>query len=113
ERFALFHPAGSLGQQLRTVQETMRPLNLIRVAVQSETIRSVFHQVNPGGRRTGAVILVDHTGRLAGLFTDSDLARLFSQHAQPPLDEPIANVMTRSPTTIDEQAPLTDAVEIL
>ncbi len=51
------------------------------------------------GRRTGAVMLVDDEGRLAGLFTDSDLARLLEQRDDTALDEPIARRMTVNPTT--------------
>ena len=42
------------------------------------------------GRRTGAVMLVDDDGRLCGLFTDSDLARLIEQRRDDALDRPIA-----------------------
>lgn len=112
-QFARFHPGGNLGRQLRTVRETMRGLDRLRVARESDTIRDVFRNVNAGGRRTGAVILVADDGTLAGLFTDSDLARLFSRYEQPPLDAPIADVMTRSPTTIPPEALLVEAVDLL
>jgi len=111
--FAMFHPGGSLGQQLKTVQETMRGLDQVRIAGEHESIREIFSRVNGSGRRTGAVMLVDDQNRLSGLFTDSDLARLFSQYEQPPLDNPIAEVMTRSPVTTTPHALLTEVVELL
>jgi Mg/Co/Ni transporter MgtE len=58
-------------------------------------------------------MLVDAAGRLAGLFTDSDLARLIEQRNHAALDQPIANVMAKSPTTVPAGARLTVAVEIL
>lgn len=111
--FAVFHPGGSLGQQLRTVQESMRCLDRVRLARESQSIRQVFSQVDGLARRTGAVMLVDERGRLSGIFTDSDLARLFSRHQHPPLDAPIGSVMTRSPVTISPEAMLMDAVELM
>ena len=42
------------------------------------------------GRRTGATMLVA-AGRLSGIFTDSDLARLFEQRRDENLDGPIAS----------------------
>ena len=45
----------------------------------TDTVRDVFARARHSGRRTGAVMLVDADGRLAGLFTDSDLARLFER----------------------------------
>ncbi len=113
EDFARFHPAGSLGRKLAPVHEAMRKGNELRIAPATETIRTVFAQVRHRGRRTGAIMLVDAAGRLAGLFTDSDLARLFEERADAALDAPIANVMTRHPAVIGPATRMTDAVEIL
>jgi len=113
QQFARFHPGGSLGQQLRTVREAMRGLDQLRIAEETDSIREVFSRVNDSGRRTGAVMLVDEAGRLSGLFTDSDLAKLFTQYQNPPLDLPIAEVMTRAPITISPEAHLNEIVELL
>ena len=45
-------------------------------------------------------MLTDADGRLTGLFTDSDLARLFERRDEAALDRPIAEVMVASPTTV-------------
>ena len=58
-------------------------------------------------------MLVDDSGLLRGLFTDSDLARLLEQHREAQLDQPIDEVMTKSPLTIGADALLQDAVEVL
>ena len=58
-------------------------------------------------------MLVDDAGCLRGLFTDSDLARLLEQHREGQLDRPICEVMTKSPLTIDGDALLQQAVEML
>ena len=113
EDFARFHPAGSLGRKLAPVHEAMRKGDELRIAPATETVRTVFAQVRHRGRRTGAIMLVDGAGRLAGLFTDSDLARLFEERADAALDAPIANVMTRHPAVIGPATRMTDAVEIL
>lgn len=111
--FARFHPAGSLGRKLAPVEETMRRGSELRIAPAAETVRTVFAQVRHRGRRTGAIMLVDAEGRLAGLFTDSDLARLFEERADAALDAPIANVMTRHPVVVGPQTRMTEAVDIL
>lgn len=113
EQFAVFHPGGSLGQQLRTVRETMRGLDQIRIAPETATIRDVFRKVNSCGRRTGAVILTGTGGELSGLFTDSDLARLFTQFTNPPLDDPVSTVMTRLPQVISPDVLLRDAIWLM
>jgi arabinose-5-phosphate isomerase len=113
QQFAVLHPGGSLGRRLRTVREVMRSGQQLRIAAQSATIREVFSSPSCGGRRTGAVILIDDDGCLSGLFTDSDLARLLEQHREGQLDRPIGEAMTKSPLTIDADSLLHDAVEVL
>ena len=97
EEFAKFHPAGSLGRKLATVAEYMRHGAELRIAPAADTVREVFAKVRHTGRRTGAIMLVDADGRLAGLFTDSDLARLFESRRDAALDAPIETVMTTKP----------------
>ena len=91
----------------------MRKGDALRVAAETKTIREVFTQLCRPGRRTGAVILVDELGRLSGLFTDSDLAKLLERHCDEKLDRPIGESMACRPMTIGPGAPLADAIEIL
>jgi arabinose-5-phosphate isomerase len=58
-------------------------------------------------------MLTDADGRLSGLFTDSDLARLFEQRKDGALDRPIAEVMTQKPITLRQGGRVADAVEIM
>jgi arabinose-5-phosphate isomerase len=111
--FARFHPAGSLGRKLLEVEAVMRRGSDLRIAAASATVRQVFAQVRRRGRRTGAVILIDEEGRLSGLFTDSDLARLFEQRRDDVFDGPISEVMTRSPLTVPQGSLVADAVDLL
>jgi arabinose-5-phosphate isomerase len=98
---------------LSKVEERMRPLEQCRTADETHTVREVFAQERRPGRRTGAIILTDDAGRLSGLFTDSDLARLFETRRDVDFDRPIAEVMTRRPTTIVVGSMLADAVAIM
>jgi arabinose-5-phosphate isomerase len=95
--FARFHPAGNLGLKLSKVEQHMRPLAQCRVAPQEESVRQVLVRVSVPGRRTGATMLVDAEGQLTGIFTDSDLARLFEHRRDDALDAPIRGVMTADP----------------
>jgi arabinose-5-phosphate isomerase len=111
--FARFHPAGSLGRQLMRVEEAMRPLSECRSARDTLSVRQVLAGHRQRGRRSGAILLIDDLGRLAGLFTDSDLARLFENHRDAALDRPIQEVMTRAPCTVPAGSMLPDALAIL
>jgi arabinose-5-phosphate isomerase len=113
EDFARFHPAGNLGRKLLRVEEAMRHGDELRQAPEEETVREVFSRVRQQGRRTGAVLLLDGEGRLGGLFTDSDLARLIESRREAALDRPIREVMTRKPFTIAVGARVPEAIELM
>lgn len=113
EDFARFHPAGSLGQKLSKVEHHMRPLEQCRVAPQEESIRQMLVRVSVPGRRTGATMLVDEQGLLAGIFTDSDLARLFERRRDGELDGPVRNVMTVNPLKVVKGSLMAEAVTLM
>jgi arabinose-5-phosphate isomerase len=113
DEFARYHPAGSLGFKLSTAEEHMRRGAELRVAKASDTVRDVFARARHTGRRTGAVMLVDDDGKLAGLFTDSDLARLFERRADDRFDQPVSTVMTKTPRTIHHTARMEEAVALM
>jgi arabinose-5-phosphate isomerase len=113
EDFARYHPAGSLGRKLLKVEAVMRQGSELRIASDAETVRNVFASARRQGRRTGAVMLLDELGRLSGLFTDSDLARLVESRRDDALDRPIAEVMTHQPRTLAIGARVGEALELL
>ncbi len=112
-QFAAFHPGGSLGRRLASVKDVMRPVEQVRIAFETATIREVFVSLSRPGRRTGAVMLVDEHGKLSGLFTDSDLARLLEQRRDDQFDRPISEVMTVRPLTVGPGAILEEALQLL
>lgn len=113
EDFAKFHPAGSLGRKLAGVDTFMRFGDELRIAAASDSVRSVFAKARHEGRRSGAIMLVEADGSLAGLFTDSDLARLFERNDDAAFNGPISAVMTRTPITIRPTAKVAEAIEMM
>lgn len=113
EDFARYHPAGSLGRKLLKVDAVMRRGADVRIAKTSDSVRDVFAKDRGRGRRTGAVMLIDESGCLRGIFTDSDLARLFETRRDDSLDKPIAEVMTPDPMVVHAGSRVMDAVEII
>lgn len=111
--FARFHPGGSLGQKLATVDQIMRPIDACRLADQHTTIRAAMIGGSRTSRRTGAIMLTGDDGRLAGIFTDSDLARLLERRDEAALDQPIATRMTTRPVTIPSGTMLREALAIM
>jgi arabinose-5-phosphate isomerase len=113
EDFARFHPAGALGRRLSKVDHHLRPLEQCRIAPEDCTVREAFVSLSMPGRRTGAIMLVDGQGRLTGVFTDSDLARLLERRREHELDGPIRAVMTANPVSVPLGALMLEAVALM
>lgn len=95
EDFAALHPGGSLGRKLSLrVQDVM--VQEVRSLTPSATMREAV--VTLAAER-GLAIVADG-GRLQGVITTGDLARL-AQRTPDFLQMPVAEVMTRSPKTAD------------
>jgi arabinose-5-phosphate isomerase len=91
----------------------MRRLAQCRVSDDDLSLRNVLAAPSPAGRRSGAILLLDAEGRLSGIFTDSDLARLFESRRDAALDEPIRHVMTARPITVPAGSMVSDAMAIM
>jgi len=113
EDFARYHPAGNLGRKLTRVEDVMRTGRDVRTAAPGETVRQAIVRLAGPRRRSGAVLVRDDRGVLLGIFTDSDLARLFEKRREDGLDRPIAEVMTANPLRAEVGAMLGDAVELM
>jgi arabinose-5-phosphate isomerase len=112
EDFARYHPGGALGRKLCRVEEVMRGLHECRISLDTLPVRDAIAGTTPD-RRSGAVMLVDATHQLTGIFTDSDLVKLLQRRQEDSLDRPIHEVMTRTPICIHSGRPLSEAVSLL
>lgn len=76
EDYVRFHPGGSLGSRLMTVEQSMmfKPGEKLPLAAVSDTIGQMLEKTK-NVKRHGAVMVVDEDGRLAGIITDADLRR--------------------------------------
>ncbi len=102
--FAKFHPGGSLGRQLLTVNEAMRSDDLPMVSPDDSVADSLI-TISQG--RLG-LVLVMKNDRLIGLVTDGDLRRAMQQHPNL-LTMAVSEIMTDNPVTIPESTLLVDA----
>ena len=96
--FARFHPGGSLGRSLLLkVDQIMRPISQMALIPLDCTVRESLHFMAKA--RSGAAVVVDADGALAGIFTHGDFGRHFQ--ADPELlEKKAADYMTRNPVSI-------------
>jgi arabinose-5-phosphate isomerase len=95
EDYVRFHPGGSLGTRLMTVEQSMmfRPGEKLPLVNLGQTIRQMLDTTSDV-KRHGAVMVVDERGRLAGIITDADLRRLLTRQGAAGFDLKVGDVMT-------------------
>jgi arabinose-5-phosphate isomerase len=98
EDFAQFHPGGSIGRQLLLrAGEIMRPADQLVILGMEATVQHALELW--GTRRSGAVLVIDEAGRLAGIFTHGDFIRSLLRN--PRIAETrLVDVMTPRPITV-------------
>ena len=113
EDYVRFHPGGSLGAKLMTVEQSMmfRPGEKLPVAIAAATVRRMLDETSDV-KRHGAVMVVDEQGRLAGIITDADLRRLLTRQGPVVLDLKVADVMTANCKRIRADALASEATAI-
>lgn len=107
------HPGGLLGVGLRPITEVLRFRvgENLPVVKDDVTVGEALKEA-PTGRRTGAIVIVDDNGRLAGIFTDADLRRLVCDNPNA-MNEKIRAVMTKSPKHLSADDLVRDAVQMM
>jgi arabinose-5-phosphate isomerase len=113
EDYALFHPAGALGRKLMRVKEVMRKGEQLPIASSGSTLMEVVLVMNRTPGRPGAALVVDAAGKLAGIFTHGDLARLLERGSKLDMRVPIDEFIGRNPKTIDEDRLVEEAQRLI
>jgi len=113
EDYVRFHPGGSLGAALMTVEQSMmfRPGEKLPVVSAADTVRQMLDETSDV-KRHGAVMVVDDQGRLAGILTDADLRRLLTRQGPGVLDLKVGDVMTANCKRIRADALASEATAI-
>ena len=113
--FALYHPAGNLGRKLIKVSEAMtfKVGENLPVASDQLSVGDVLRQVSKIKRRSGAVILVDSSEKISGIFSDGDLRRLITENDGGVLRRPVSEVMTRDPKRVRGDQLASEAMAVM
>lgn len=95
EDYVRFHPGGSLGAKLMTVEQSMmfKPGERLPIVEITDTIKQLLEKTGDV-KRHGAVMVVGKDGRLAGIITDADLRRLLAKHGSEAFEFKARDVMT-------------------
>ncbi len=97
EDFADLHPAGSLGNRLRRVEQLMHTGDDVPAVQPATPMPEVIYEMSRKG--LGMTSVVDEAGKILGILSDGDLRRLL-QRRKDVLELTAAECMTRNPVTV-------------
>ena len=111
EDFAQLHPGGHLGRVLLTrVSDAMRQKDQLALVEPETEVQEALRLMTK--HRTGAAVVVEADGRLAGIFTHGDFVRAF-QKGGALAEVPVEKHMTRDPVSIAGHKLATEALRLL
>jgi len=111
EKFAFFHPGGSLGRRLLKVNDLMRTGAECPVIDENDFIRSAIEKITSA--RAGAAAVVSRQKKLTGIFTDGDLRRYLMRENVNPKKDRVADFMTQEPRTSSPSDLVEESVGIM
>jgi len=111
EKFAFFHPGGSLGKKLLRVEDLMRRGKGHPVVRDNTKVKEALVRITKA--RAGSCSVINKAGKLVGIFTDGDLRRQLRDNPQTFTKRMLKEVMTVNPCTIVVGKLAAEAVHLL
>jgi arabinose-5-phosphate isomerase len=112
EDFAFFHPGGSIGKKLLiTVRDLMHSGdNIPKVFLDTPMSKAVIEM---SSKRLGHTIVLDDSGRVAGIIADGDVRRGLEKWGGRLFELSAKEVMSRTPKTVHEEELAAKALSIM
>lgn len=110
EDFAKYHPGGSLGKQLYLKVEDVISNNQLPLVNPKTSLKDVILEIS--SKRLGATAVVDENNNLLGIVTDGDLRRMLQKESNIGSIK-AADIMTRTPKTIDKSEFAVKALQVM
>ncbi len=111
EDFLLFHPSGKLGKGLTyKVKDLMLTDDRLPLVGEDMIFTDVVEKISE--YKLGMAMILDDSGKLAGVLTDGDIRRtLLKYQSTPPVN--ITEVMTKNPKTIGKDEYAASALNLM
>jgi len=108
--FAKFHPGGSLGKRLLSRVEDFMFSTDLPIVKPTDKVSDTIIEISRA--KQGFAIVIDQ-GCLVGVVTDGDVRRAMQNYQERFFSLSVNEIMSRHPKTINSQARLSDASEIM
>ena len=108
--FKKFHPAGSLGKRLQTVEDLMVTKSKIPFINEQKSLEEGIKIIN--SKKLGLLVAVNKKNNATGIFTDGDLKRAIKKKVNISNNK-IKNFMTKDPIKIEKNSLAAKALNIM
>jgi len=108
--FKKYHPAGNLGNKLRTASDVMLINDKIPFVDENETMKNALITLNK--KKLGFLVLINKMGYTSGVFTDGDLKRLLQKKKN--IDNlKIKKFMSKKPFSVEENTLTSEVLALM
>jgi len=108
--FKKYHPAGNLGNKLRTASDVMLINNKIPFVDENEIMKNALITLNK--KKLGFLVLLNKMGYTSGVFTDGDLKRLLQKKKN--IDNlKIKKFMSKKPFNVEENTLASEVLALM
>lgn len=111
EDFAQFHPGGSLGKRLLSRVRDFMMSDELPIVHPDDLLSDAIITMTHG--KKGQVVALDDNQRVVGIITDGDLRRAMQKYGQDVFLRKVADVMTKTPKTINQSTHLSVAADMM
>ena len=108
--FKKFHPSGSLGAKLKTVEDLMLTKDRIPFINENATMKEALNTITK--KKLGFLIAKNNKGNTTGIITDGTVRRT-SQRAKDLHNLPVKKVMTLNPISVDKESLAEKALSLM
>tara|TARA_B100001989_G_C24514467_1_gene452325 strand:- start:522 stop:1493 length:972 start_codon:yes stop_codon:yes gene_type:complete len=109
--FKKFHPSGSLGKKLKTVEDLMIIKNKIPFINENSSLKKTIKIIN--SKKLGVVVIRNKKKETTGIFTDGDIKRTLQKKNMAINDLIIKSIMTKNPISISKNELAAKAIEVM
>jgi arabinose-5-phosphate isomerase len=108
--FKKYHPAGNLGNKLRTASDVMLINDKIPFVDENETMKNALITLNK--KKLGFLVLINKVKHTSGVFTDGDLKRLL-QKKKKIENLKIKKFMSKKPFSVEENTLASEVLALM
>jgi arabinose-5-phosphate isomerase len=108
--FKKYHPSGSLGTKLKTVEDLMLTGKKIPFIKETDTMRKAFNIITK--KNLGTLIVINNKNQTTGIITDGQIRRK-TQKINNIFNKKVKDIMTKNPISVSKDTLILKALSIM